>query len=1522
MAYADTSDFYGDISINNTKVNFNSGVGYIKLTGGDSQSLSGAANFACKKVILEKASESITLNQVLSIDSIFVLSSGVIYTDSINIISLKSGSYVSGGSHSSYVSGPLKKLGNSAFIFPTGSNGEYRPVEISAPSSVNDEIYVEFVANFDSVPLECSSDDFNIFGCDYWKIIQVAGQSDLTLKFYWDSLFCGKNSYQGLFVSRLENSLWTDISCNTPQGSIQGGSVATINSTTQNGLFTFSSLICNNSGTVDIGSDPPVSYTYGPGGNVPSVINICIGEDITFSFDAGTLNCLINTSGFGYYAITNPNNVSSVTQVYPSGSSINYVFSTSGTYIVRTKINNTPLTPNQVLTGSANQTFTIIVSPAPSPSFIDPQSNPLGSVFNLCIGQTQTICANQVYSTYMWSTGATTQCINVNTQGVYQLSVSNQLGCNGISSFQVIEIPCCSLAIALSPQIPCEPATTSSINAQLNNGTGPYVINWQQTAGGSAGGSFTSTTSSFSLPGLLAGTYSVSVTDANNCTASSSATVFIAANPAIPQIVGTNSICNFANGLSYNISSPISGVVYSWSILPGFSAPGATATFNPSSGSSTTATFSTNTNYMVNVVATNTYGCTSSSQLPINACCTSSEATIVDGSSSTIDQSLMYFTIEGVFQVNTNTVWNGKDIKMGAGAQITIQPFKTLTIINTTITACDYFWKSINVSPYAQIIVDNSIIQGGQYAIDVSSRGAYTLQNNTRLYDNYISLRVSGTSSNLPRTITGTSIRKAPGTTSKYNSLLDYINQTPATGNTTTCNARPHTGIHLNLVGVNTIGSSLPGTSNYIADAVYGIRSINSWARVVHTVIENIQVDNCQTNNPEAGSGIYATTIYPTGNLWAWDNNAGAGYSVEIKNCKTGIRTDNLGPIVRYGVITQVEDGIRATNLPSSLTGDKFDLYDSEVEFRDRGVRIGGTAVRDIGAGVNKSDIYDYNTGTISNNVNGGVIVSIPKVAGSYLEVLENTFVNTYTPRGVFAASVSDLNITHNTFDLNSAAFQNGVMASFCDDIFIGQNVVEGFSGTLPWSRFGITLRGTGIVNAPANILWCNEVSNCSRDIWFDNVNGNFDFANNTMVGGRDGLFLTAAVLGNQINRFNKWCTGFVTSAINANAQSNILLQVPTTATPPAPPVNCEYNPWNIGNVTGPLVSILFGGSTSDPGCVNMPLMDTIGVSDYDRYIADSLPNMDIDYATKYHHYRMLAGKLAAHPEFINQDPSMEEFMETYNDSDLVVIANFEHQVHSILSQDQGFFDQAKDVSNILSSQITEIAVLDSILMVDSTVIDSILLARRFELTEGMDSLVNQIDSLMDIGYSYIAVAASELSEQILNHTFNTAQGIVEKDFLLFMLKYGEWNQQPLTLEDTTLISDMAHLCSYEYGPVVYGARNIYLEWFEEELDDAEICGTGARLVNTIADSPSPQVVLIPNPASKDVLIQVEGPLTEFTQPTLVELINLTGKQLNSFEFTGKSTILALETIPAGSYMVKVTMPENLVVYKKLLVIK
>jgi hypothetical protein len=1148
----------------------------------------------------------------------------------------------------------------------------------------------------------------------------------------------------------------------------------------------------------------------------------------------------------------------------------------------------------------------------------------LSSPYSLCQGQSVNVCASSLFSSYNWSTSATTQCISINTGGTYSLTVTDQNGCTGSNNFLVNIIPCCSLSIALSPQVPCAPATTSSINVQLNNGTGPYVINWQQTVGGTASGSFTTSATSFSLPGLLTGTYSVSVTDANNCTASSSATIFISANPSPPQIVGTNSICNFANGLSYTISNAMSGVVYSWSILPGFSAPGATATFNPSSGSSTTATFSTNTNYMVNVVATNTYGCTSSSQLPINACCTSSEATIVDGSSSTLNQSLMFFTIEGVFQVNTNTVWNGKDIKMGAGAQITIQPFKTLTIINTTITACDYFWKSINVSPYAQIIVDNSIIQGGQYAIDVNSRGAYTLQNNTRLFDNYISLRVSGSSSNLPRTITGTSIRKAPGTTSKYNSLLDYINQTPATGNTTTCNARPHTGIHLDLVGVNTIGSSLPGTSNYIADAVYGIRSINSWARVVHTVIENIQVDNCQTNNPEEGSGIYATTIYPTGNLWAWDNNAGVGYGVEIKNCITGIRTDNLGPIIKNGVITQVQDGIRATDLPSSLTGDKFELFESEVEYRDRGVRIGGTAVRDIGAGVHKSELTDYNAGIISNNVNGGVIVSIPKVAGSYLVVSENTFENTFTPRGVFAAGLADLNVGHNSFDLNSLSFQNGITASSSDDLYIGQNTIEGLTGTLPWARYGITLRNTGIVNAPANQLYCNEVTNCDRNIWFDNVNSNMIMGNNAMSGGRNGLFLISAVLGNQIDQYNKWCGPFVNDAINADAQSNVLFRVPTTAIPPPPFANCDYNPLNSGTITGQgIVTILQGGNTSDPGCPNLPpAADTINITDYDRFIVDSLPGYNLGYATNYHHYRMLAGKLAAHPELISQDPVMENFMEIYRDSQVVAIANFEQQTRTLLTHHAGYFDQAKIESAVLASHLTEIAALDSMLMEDGAGNDSLLLSRRFELSEMMDSLVSQIDSFMTLGYSQIAEYANTLRDEIAAYDFTLPQAKTEKDYLLFFLKYGQWSTDTLTQEDSTLLSDIAHLCAYEYGSVVYWARNIYMEWYEEELDDAEICGTGSRMASAISPKESSlQVKLIPNPASKEVVLQLEGDAIEYSH-TQVGIFHITGEQLFSQEFTGKSTTLALETFPAGSYLVKVILQEGEVLYKKLLVIK
>jgi hypothetical protein len=220
-------------------------------------------------------------------------------------------------------------------------------------------------------------------------------------------------------------------------------------------------------------------------------------------------------------------------------------------------------------------------------------------------------------------------------------------------------------------------------------------------------------------------------------------------------------------------------------------------------------------------------------------------------------------------------------------------------------------------------------------------------------------------------------------------------------------------------------------------------------------------------------------------------------------------------------------------------------------------------------------------------------------------------------------------------------------------------------------------------------------------------------------------------------------------------------------------------------------------------------------------------------------------------------------------------------------------------------------------LMEDGAGNDSLLLSRRFELSEMMDSLVSQIDSFMTLGYSQIAEYANTLRDEIAAYDFTLPQAKTEKDYLLFFLKYGQWSTDTLTQEDSTLLSDIAHLCAYEYGSVVYWARNIYMEWYEEELDDAEICGTGSRMASAISPKESSlQVKLIPNPASKEVVLQLEGDAIEYSH-TQVGIFHITGEQLFSQEFTGKSTTLALETFPAGSYLVKVILQEGEVLYKK-----
>jgi hypothetical protein len=147
----------------------------------------------------------------------------------------------------------------------------------------------------------------------------------------------------------------------------------------------------------------------------------------------------------------------------------------------------------------ATVTETITVDPAPVLS--------LGSDTTLCAGDSGLLDAGSGFSTYAWSTGATTPTITVSASGTYSVTVSDPLGCLAAGSIDVTV----SDPIVIGGDkvnVDCIGEATGSFNLNVTGGTGPYTIIWSTGATGPV------------LTGLPAGDYGVAVVDANGCTAS------------------------------------------------------------------------------------------------------------------------------------------------------------------------------------------------------------------------------------------------------------------------------------------------------------------------------------------------------------------------------------------------------------------------------------------------------------------------------------------------------------------------------------------------------------------------------------------------------------------------------------------------------------------------------------------------------------------------------------------------------------------------------------------------------------------------------------------------------------------------------------------------------------------------------------------------------------------------------------------------------------------------------------------
>ncbi len=229
----------------------------------------------------------------------------------------------------------------------------------------------------------------------------------------------------------------------------------------------------SNTITVTVNPTPMPTIIVGP-------LTICAGGNVTL--DAGT--------GYNTYVWSNGGSLQTTT------------ITASGTYSVT-------VTDANGCSGLADTSIIVTVNATLLPTITASGDT------TFCTGGNVTLDAGAGYATYLWSNGATSQTTTITTSGSYSVTVTDANGCSGSSA--------ASATITVNtPPIPTitpggATAFCSGGNVTLDAGVGYASYTWSNND------------SIQTINVTSAGSYSVTVTDANGCTGSTS--ISITVNP-------------------------------------------------------------------------------------------------------------------------------------------------------------------------------------------------------------------------------------------------------------------------------------------------------------------------------------------------------------------------------------------------------------------------------------------------------------------------------------------------------------------------------------------------------------------------------------------------------------------------------------------------------------------------------------------------------------------------------------------------------------------------------------------------------------------------------------------------------------------------------------------------------------------------------------------------------------------------------------------------------------------------------
>ena len=178
----------------------------------------------------------------------------------------------------------------------------------------------------------------------------------------------------------------------------------------------------------------------------------------------------------------------------------------------------------------------------------------------MCDGTESTAAVNIVHGGggnnnvffFEWSTGAISQVIPVYSSGTYSVTVTDTYNnCSLSQSFQILPAPSVNVTISKT-DVTCFGRNDGTMTANVTGGTAPFTYNWSTTM------------HSPTVTNLIPGTYSVTVSDQNECTARATASV-VEPPRFLYTITPSQGICHGNEAsISVNATGGTTPYTYTW----------------------------------------------------------------------------------------------------------------------------------------------------------------------------------------------------------------------------------------------------------------------------------------------------------------------------------------------------------------------------------------------------------------------------------------------------------------------------------------------------------------------------------------------------------------------------------------------------------------------------------------------------------------------------------------------------------------------------------------------------------------------------------------------------------------------------------------------------------------------------------------------------------------------------------------------------------------------------------------------